>query len=100
MLFSSSKLGHIGHILSTGAVWEIGTSAFTPPTANEIETFVHVVIQVVVGIVTIYATVRKMFQRPESVVKLPAVGVVAAPVASPAAVATPPAAADAAHVAE
>ena len=79
MLFSSSKLGHIGQILSTGAVWEIGTSAFTPPTANEIETFVHVVIQVVVGIVTVVATVRKMLQKPETVVKLPAVGVVAVP---------------------
>ena len=100
MLFSSSKLGHIGQILSTGAVWEIGTSAFTPPTANEIETFVHVVIQVVVGVVTIYATVRKMFQRPESVVKLPAVGVVAAPAPPPAASSTPPAAADSAHAAD
>lgn len=85
MLFSSSKLGHIGQILSTGAVWEIGTSAFTPPTANEIETFVHVVIQVVVGVVTIYATVRKMFQKPETVVKLPAVGAVVAPTVPPAA---------------
>ncbi|MCC3152782.1 hypothetical protein Q3A66_07230 [Hymenobacter sp. BT770] len=86
MLFSSSKLGHIGQILSTGAAWEIGTSAFTPPTANEIETFVHVVIQVVVGVVTIYATVRKMFQKPETVVQLPAVGTVVAPPVSPAAV--------------
>ena len=100
MLFSSSKLGHIGQILSTGAVWEIGTSAFTPPTANEIETFVHVVIQVVVGVVTIYATVRKMFQRPESVVKLPAVCVVAAPPPPPAASPPPPAAADSAHAAD
>ncbi|WP_201978050.1 hypothetical protein [Hymenobacter rubidus] len=40
----------------------------------------HVVIQVVVGIVTVVATVRKMLQKPESVVKLPAVGVVASPV--------------------
>ena len=100
MLFSSSKLGHIGQILSTGAVWEIGTSAFTPPTANEIETFVHVVIQVVVGVVTIYATVRKMFQRPEAVVKLAAVGVVAGPPASPAAAPMPPAAADSGYVAD
>ena len=83
MLFSSSKLGHIGQIISTGAVWEIGTSAFTPPTANEIETFVHVVIQVVVGVVTIYATVRKMFQKPETVVRLPAVGAVAVPPTAP-----------------
>ena len=97
MLFSSSKLGHIGQILSTGAVWEIGTSAFTPPTANEIETFVHVVIQVVVGIVTVVATVRKMLQKPETVVKLPAVGVVAAPAPAPA---EQPAGAPPTHAAE
>ena len=85
MLFSSSKLGHIGQILTTGMVWEIGTSAFTPPTASEIETFVHVVIQVVVGIVTVAATVRKMFQKPETVVMVPAVGSVVVPVLAPAA---------------
>ena len=79
MLFSSSKIGHISQILATGAVWEFGTTAFTPPTAGEIETFVHVVIQVVVGIVTVVATIRKMFQKPETVVKLPAVGAVAMP---------------------
>ncbi len=100
MLFSSSKLGHIGQIISTGAVWEIGTSAFTPPTANEVETFVHVVIQVVVGIVTIYATVRKMFQKPETVVKLPAVGAVVAPPAPPAAVSIEATPSDSAHVAD
>ena len=100
ILFSSSKLGHIGQIISTGAVWEIGTSAFTPPTANEIETFVHVVIQGVVGIATIYATVRKMFQKPETVVMLPAVGAVAAPVAPPAAAPGEASPTDTAHVAD
>ena len=81
MLFSTSKFGHIAQIISTGAVWEIGTNAFTPPTAGEIETFVHVVIQVVVGVVTIVATLRKMFQKPEAVVRLPVVGVAVVPVA-------------------
>ncbi|MFD1469892.1 hypothetical protein ACFQ48_16810 [Hymenobacter caeli] len=100
MLFSSSKLGHIGQILSTGAVWEIGTSAFTPPTANEIEVFVHVFIQVVVGIVTVVATVRKMFQRPETVVKLPAVGAVVAPAVPPAAAPVELAPNDSARVAD
>ena len=97
MLFSSSKLGHIGQILSTGAVWEIGTSAFTRPTAGEIETFVHVVIQVVVGVVTVVATVRKMFQKPETVVKLPAVAV---PVPAPAAEPEASTATDLRHAAE
>lgn len=97
MLFSSSKLGHIGQIISTGAVWEIGTSAFTPPTANEVETFVHVVIQVIVGIVTIYATVRKMFQKPEAVVKLPAEGTLIVPPVSPAAASVESSPTDAGH---
>ena len=100
MLFSSSKLGHIGQILSTGAVWEIGTAAFTPPAASEIETFVHVVIQVVVGVVTVVATVRKMFQKPETVVKLPAVGAVAVPAPAPAAEPEASTAGDLRHAAE
>lgn len=99
-MFSSSKLGHIGQILSTGAVWEIGTSAFTPPTASEIETFVHVVIQVVVGVVTVVATVRKMFQKPETVVKLPAVGAVAVPMAATTTEPEAATAADLPHAAE
>ena len=98
MLFSSSKIGHISQILATGAVWEIGTQAFTPPTAGEIETFVHVVIQVVVGLVTIYATVRKMFQKPETVVQLPAREVGAGPL--PAAKTDAPTVADSTHAAE
>ena len=100
MLFSSTKLGHIGQILTTGAVWEIGTSAFTPPTAGEFETFVHVVIQVVVGVVTIVATVLKMFQKPETVVKLPAVGAVVTPSAPPASAPIQPTPADSVHVVE
>ncbi len=98
MLFSSSKLGHIGQMLTVFGAWEVGSSAFTPPTANEIETFVHIVVQVVVGLVTIYATVRKMFQKPETVVKLPAVGAVVAPPAAPAPPTPTPS--DATHVAE
>lgn len=98
MLFSSSKLGHIGQMLTVFGAWEVGSSAFTPPTANEIETFVHIVVQVVVGLVTIYATVRKMFQKPETVVKLPAVGAVVTPLAAPASGAPTPS--DTAHVAE
>ena len=84
MLFSSSKLGQSVQILASGALGQIGINTFTPPTAGEIETFVHIVVQVIVGVVTIYATVRKMFQQPQAVVQLPAAVVVtAAPPAVP-----------------
>jgi len=77
MVFSSSKFGQEVEILATGALGQIGIHTFTPPTSGEIETFIHTLVQVVVGLVTIYATVRKMFQQPEAVVKLPADGAVA-----------------------
>ena len=76
MVFSSSKIGQVAQILASGAVGEIGINSFTPPTSGEIEMFVHVLVQVVVGLVTIYATVRKLFQSPETVVKLPVAAVV------------------------
>ena len=84
MFFSSSKLGQSVQILASGALGQIGINTFTPPTAGEIESFVHIVVQVIVGVVTIYATVRKMFQQPQAVVQLPAAVVVtAAPLAVP-----------------
>jgi hypothetical protein len=84
MFFSSSKLGQSVQILASGALGQIGINTFTPPTAGEIESFVHIVVQVIVGVVTIYATVRKMFQQPQAVVQLPAAVVVtAAPPAVP-----------------
>ena len=79
MFFSSSKLGQSVQILASGVLGQIGINTFTPPTAGEIETFVHIVVQVVVGVVTIYATVRKMFQQPQAVVQLPAAVVTAVP---------------------
>jgi len=104
MIFSSSKFGQEVEILATGALGQLGISTFTPPTSGEIETFVHTLVQVVVGLVTIYATVRKLFQQPESVVKLPAAGAVAvavppAPAASAVVVAEPAAVVPAASAA-
>ena len=84
MFFSSSKFGQSVQILASGALGQIGINTFTPPTAGEIESFVHIVVQVIMGVVTIYATVRKMFQHPQTVVQLPAAVVVtAAPPAVP-----------------
>ncbi|MBU6122257.1 hypothetical protein [Hymenobacter siberiensis] len=83
MFFSSSKFGQTVQILASGALGQIGINTFTPPTAGEIESFVHIVVQVIVGVVTIYATVRKMYQHPETVVQLPAAVVVTAALAVP-----------------
>lgn len=84
MLFSSAKTGHLGQILSTGVFGEIIVNNLTPPTPDQVQAWGSMVIQVLVGIVTIWATIRKALQKPESVLKMPAgsVAAVAAPAAA------------------
>jgi hypothetical protein len=72
MMFSSSKAGHIGQILSTAMFGQVLTQSLTPPQPSTVETYGHLVIQVLVAVVTIWATVRKALQKPETVVKVPA----------------------------
>jgi hypothetical protein len=81
MLFSSTKAGHIGQILSTAFFGQVVSNSLTPPDPGQIETYGHLIIQILVAAVTIWATVRKALQKPETVVKVPA-----AAVAAPAAV--------------
>ena len=78
MLFSTSKPGHSARLFRR-AFW--GRSVYQPAPAysDEIEPYGRHVIQALVAIVTIWATVRKALQKPETVVKVPAVGVVAYP---------------------
>ena len=78
-MFSSSKTGHIAHIIATALVGQAASQGLVPPDPGKIESFGHLVIQALVALVTIWATVRKAMQKPENVVKAPVVGVVAAP---------------------
>jgi hypothetical protein len=72
MLFSHSKTGHFAEILSTGLFGQVVSNSLTPPDPSQIELYGHLVIQVLVAVVTIWATIRKALQKPESVVKVPA----------------------------
>ncbi|MGI4822631.1 MAG: hypothetical protein ACRYFV_15585 [Janthinobacterium lividum] len=72
MLFSSSKTGHIGQILSTALFGQVLSNSLTPPDPGQIELYGHLLIQVLVAVVTIWATIRKALQKPEAVVKVPA----------------------------
>lgn len=78
MLFSTTKAGHIGQILSTAFFGQVLTSSLTPPDPGQIETYGHLLIQVVVAAVTVWATIRKALQKPEAVVKVPAATVAVA----------------------
>ena len=80
MFFSSAKTGHLGQILSTGVFGEIIVNQLAPPTPDQIQAWGSMVIQVLVGIVTIWATIRKALQKPEAVLKVPAGSVAAATV--------------------
>ena len=59
------------HIVSTALLGQVVNSGLTPPDPTTIENYGHLIIQALVAIVTIWATVRKAMQRPETVVQVP-----------------------------
>ena len=72
ILFSHSKTGHFAEILTTGLFGQMVSNSLIPPDPSQIELYGHLVIQILVAVVTIWATVRKALQKPEAVVKVPA----------------------------
>lgn len=72
-MFGSTKVGHMAQILSTSLLGQVAGNELVPPDPDKIESYGHLIIQVLVGIVTIWATIRKALQKPETVVKGPAV---------------------------
>ena len=81
-MFSSTKAGHLAHILVTALIGQVASNELVPPDPDKIENYGRLIIQALVAIVTIWATVRKALQKPENVVKAPVVGVVAASTAA------------------
>ncbi|OGX88591.1 hypothetical protein [Hymenobacter glacialis] len=74
MFFADTKTGHLLHILGTALAGQVLTQELAPANPHIIEMYGHLVIQVIVAAVTIWATIRKAMQRPEAVVKLSAAG--------------------------
>jgi len=70
-MFSSTKAGHIAHIVATSVLGQTVGQELVPPDPNSIEQYGHLIIQALVAIVTIWATVRKALQKPEIVFKIP-----------------------------
>ena len=73
MFFADTKTGHLLHILGTALAGQVLTQELAPANPHTIEMYGHLVIQVIVAAVTIWATIRKAMQQPEAVVKLPVV---------------------------
>jgi hypothetical protein len=71
MLFSS-KTGHFAQILSSGLLGDFVVNQLTPPTPDQIQAWGSMIIQFLVAVVTIWATIRKALQKPEAVVRVPA----------------------------
>ena len=71
-MFSSTKAGHLAHIGMTAFLGQVAGHELVPPDPTKIENYGHLIIQALVAIVTIWATVRKALQRPEAVVKVSA----------------------------
>ncbi len=70
-LFSTNKAGHIGQILGSGFLGNAIVAQLTPPDPGQIELYGHLIIQILVAVVTIWATIRKTLQTPESVIRVP-----------------------------
>ena len=66
-MFSHTKAGHITHIVTTALLGQVVSSGLTPPDPSKIENYGHLIIQALVALVTIWATVRKALQRPQEV---------------------------------
>ena len=70
-MFSSTKAGHLAHIGMTALLGQVATNELVPPDPTAIENYGRLIIQALVAIVTIWATVRKTLQKPEEVVRVP-----------------------------
>ena len=70
-MFSSTKAGHLAHIGMTAFLGQVASHELVPPDPTKIENYGHLIIQALVALVTIWATVRKALQKPEEVVKVP-----------------------------
>ena len=82
-MFSSTKAGHLAHIGMTALLGQVASHELVPPDPTAIENYGRLIIQALVAIVTIWATVRKALQKPEEVVKVPAEVVPVAPANCP-----------------
>jgi hypothetical protein len=76
MFFSTTKAGHLGQILIAGLFGQVLGNSLTPPDPSTIEQYGHLIIQALVAIVTIWATIRKALQKPHETGKGPATAVV------------------------
>ena len=73
-MFSSTKAGHLAHIFATAVIGQVAGNELVPPYPDKTEQYAHLIIQALVALVTIWATVRKALQKSEVVVKLPVPG--------------------------
>ena len=71
-MFGSTKAGHMAQIVSTALLGQVVSSGLTPPDPSVVENYGRLIIQALVALVTIWATVRKALQKPEEVVRIPA----------------------------
>ena len=57
-------MGHFAQILSSGLLGDFVVNQLTPPTPDEVQAWGSMIIQLLVALVTIWATIRKALQKP------------------------------------
>ena len=62
----------MAHIGVTALLGQVASHELVPPDPTVVENYGRLIIQALVALVTIWATVRKALQKPEEVVSAPA----------------------------
>jgi len=71
MLFSSNKTAHFAQILTSGLLGDVVVNQLTPPDPAVIQQWGSMIIQFLVAAVTIWATIRKALQKPDTTLPVP-----------------------------
>ena len=71
-MFSSTKAGHLAHIGVAALLGQVASHELIPPDPTVVENYGRLIIQALVALVTIWATVRKALQKTQEVVSIPA----------------------------
>ena len=69
-MFSSTKAGHLARIGVAALLGQVASHELVPPDPTVVENYGRLIIQALVALVTIWATVRKALQKPEEVVRV------------------------------
>lgn len=59
-----SKAAHLLQIVAAGLIGDAGITTFQVPSPDDVQKYGSLILQAIVTLVTVYATLKKAFQKP------------------------------------